>query len=179
MVVLACPRMRAWPLAIALLGTACARNAVLEVELTVPPQPAGPPRFVVVQFETDDVGFEEDWRRSESYPGAPLGTEAEVLRYSVVSEDPSTVVLVKVHFCVSEDCSALEDARDRVPAIWYRLERSLYVGERTTWREEIAAVPLDPPSGATIVEKCAIEGCISTGSAASSFCRLSGAHYCE
>lgn len=162
------------------LLSACARNAVLEVELTVPAQPAtGPARFAVVQFETDQVAFESDWRSSNDYPGAPLAPEPQTLAYSIVSEDPQTVVQVKVSFCTTESCTALpEDAPDRTPAVWYRLERSLFVGQRTRWRPVIDAVPSDPPEAVIEVDKCEIEGCI-TATGETSFCRLSGEHYCE
>lgn len=163
----------------ALLLGACARNAVLEVELTVPAQPtSGPQRYAVVQFETDQASFEADWRGSNDYPGVELIDEPQAIAYSVVSEDPDLVVQVKVSFCTTEACTATDDAPDRAPAVWYRLERSLYVGERTRWRPVIAAVPTDPPSAVVGVDKCEIEGCIEA-SAATSFCRLSGEHYCE
>lgn len=163
----------------ALLLGACARDAVLEVELTVPAQPtSGPQRYAVVQFETDQASFEADWRGSNDYPGVELIDEPQTIAYSVISEDPGLVVQVKVSFCTTEACTATDDAPDRAPAVWYRLERSLYVGERTRWSPVIAAVPSDPPSDVVGVDKCEIAGCIEA-SAATSFCRLSGEHYCE
>lgn len=165
--------------ALALVTTACARNAALEVELTLPPQPAGATRYAVVQFESEPRSFEADWRGANDYPGTLLTTEAQTVSYSVLSEEPSTVVQVKVLFCTTPDCSAIEDAPDRAPGLWYRLERSLYVGERTRWRATIDAVPPDPPTDAAEIDKCEIEGCIRAGATDTTFCRLSGDHYCE
>jgi hypothetical protein len=166
--------------ALALLATACARNAVLEVELELPPQPAaGEPRYAVVQFESQPRSFEEDWRGANDHAGTALAAEPVSVAYSVIAEDPSTVVQVKVLFCTTPDCSAIDDAPDRVPGLWYRLERSLYVGERTRWRQTIAAVPTDPPAATIEVDKCEVEGCIRAGASETTFCRLSGAHYCE
>lgn len=165
--------------ALAVPAAGCARNAVLEVELTVPGQPAtGPARYAVAQFEAAPQPFEADWRGSNDHPGRPLDGGPQTLAYSVVSEDASTVVQMKVLFCTTPDCSALEDAPDRVPSLWYRLERSLYIGERTRWDVTVDAVPQDPASDVIEVDKCAVEGCIrATGE--TSFCRLSGEHYCE
>lgn len=161
------------------LASACARNGALEIELALPAQPAeAPPLFAVLQLETGDESFERAWVSSDAYPGVPLGDDVQSARYSVLSEDPELVVLVKVLFCRTETCSAIEDAPDRAPAVWYRLARSLYVGQRTWWRPAIEAVPEGPPNEPIAVGKCEIEGCIRA-SAETTFCRLSGAHFCE
>ena len=174
------PPSRLAALALAALATGCARNAVLEIELTVPAQPAtGPARYAVLQFEAAPQSFETDWRGANDYPGVALDGEPQMLAYSVVSEDESTIVQMKVLFCTTPDCSALDDAPDRVPSVWYRLERSLYIGERTRWEVIVAAVPADPASDAIEVGKCEIEGCIRATGSETSFCRLSGEHYCE
>lgn len=167
-------------LGLALALSACARNAALEVEIEVPPaDAAAPSRYAVVQFETAAQSFESDWRGANEYPGALLGTDPQTLRYTVLSESPETVVQVKVLFCTTADCTGADDSPDRTPALWYRLERSLYVGERTRWRVRIASVPSDPPTTPIDVDKCEIEGCIRAGGSETSFCRLSGEHYCE
>lgn len=165
---------------LALLSLGCARNAVLEIELTVPALPAGAPdRFAVVQFETGDVTFEEEWQRTVEHAGTPLTDAPQRIAYSVVAGEEHPVVLVKVLFCTTPDCTALADASDRAPAVWYQLEHPLYVGERTTWREAIEVLPSDPPAAPIAVGKCEIEGCISAGTSDTTYCRLSGAHYCE
>ena len=163
-----------------LLAGGCARNAVFEIDLTVPAAPAGTPRFVVVDVESGDVAFEDDWR-SGARTGTPLGEMPQTLHYSVVSENPETVVQMKVQFCVSANCSALEDAPDRVATVGYRFERVFYVGQRTRWRTELDfdAATAGGTATPTEVDRCDIEGCIE-GSGDTSFCRLTtGEHYCE
>lgn len=160
-----------------LLTSACARNAILEVEVELP---AGPPgRFAVVQFETNSTDFDTVWARTDDYAGAELGSSPQAVAFSVISERPDTVVRVKVSFCTTADCSGIDDAPDRVPALWYELERSLYVGERTAWRVVIATLPIDPPSEPILVDACEIAGCIEAPDTVTRFCRLDGRHYCE
>jgi hypothetical protein len=160
-----------------LVATACARNGALEVELTLPPHDGPTPPYAFVQFESDDQPFENDWRASTDYPGVELTSTAQAVRYSVLSESPETVVQVKVRFCRTPTCT--EDDPVSTPAVWYRLERSLYVGVRTWWRPVIQALPAGPPSAPIDIDKCQIEGCIQGGTPGSSFCRLSGEHFCE
>lgn len=178
---LACAPVRTlYPVALALLTIACARNAALEIELTVPAQPAGSPqRYAVVQFETDAEPFESVWQSNADHPGAELTGEPQLIHYTVLSENPDSVVQMKVLFCQTPTCTAIEDAPDRTPAVWYSLERSLYIGARTRWRPVIQAIPSDPPTAPVEVGKCEIEGCIHGGAPGSTFCRLSGEHYCE
>lgn len=169
-------------LALALAASlgSCARNAVLEVEVTLPPQPAGDvPRYAVVQFAAEPQEFESDWAGNGDFEGVPLGDAPTTTRFSIVSETEPTVVLVKVLFCTNPTCDVLADDPRRTPAVWYRLERSFYIGARTRWTPEILEVPPAPPTAALEVDKCEIEGCIRAGAPDSSFCRLSGAHFCE
>ena len=164
------------------LGLAgCARNAVFEVDLTIPPQTPGEPLFALVQVENGSVLFEDDWQ-SGSREGIPLTGSTQTLHYSIVTEDPTTVVQLKVRFCVSSFCDSLpadDPARGRT--VGYRFERAFYVGERTRWRGTIATLP-DPAGGTPTapieIGRCEVEGCIQ-GAGATSFCRLSGEHFCE
>jgi hypothetical protein len=158
----------------------CARNAVLEVEITLPPQPAGESqRYAVVQFATEPQEFEADWAGNGEFEGVALGEAPSRTRFSIVTETDTTVVLVKVLFCRNPTCDVLEDDPRLTPAAWYRLERSFYLGARTRWSPEITEVPAGPDMAPELVDKCEIEGCIRAGSADSNFCRLSGEHFCE
>lgn len=157
--------------------SACARNAILEVEIDLPPGPMD--RYAVVQFETGTTPFDTVWARTDEYPGTRLSAMAQRVSFSVVSESPDTQVRVKVSFCTTPDCSGIDDAPDRVPAVWYEIERSLYIGARTQWRARIATVPTDPPSGPIAVGRCEVAGCIEAPETVSYFCRLDGRHYCE
>lgn len=158
------------------LSVGCARNAILEVEIELPAGPSD--RYAVVQFETGDVAFDAVWRRPEEYPGTQLGAP-QTVAYSVISEDETTEVRMKVSFCTTPDCSGLDDAPDRVPALWYEFPRALYVGERTRWTAIVASLPTDPPAAPTEVDRCEIEGCIDAPDSTTTFCRLSGEHYCD
>jgi hypothetical protein len=177
---LSCGEMLARRLALglaALLGLGCARNAVLEVTVELPAGPAD--RFAVVQFETDATDFDTVWARTDDYAGTALGTTPQSVDFSVVSETPETRVRMKVSFCTTADCSGIDDAPDRVPAVWYELERSLYVGRRTQWTATIDTLPIDPPDVPIDVGRCEIAGCIEAPETVSHFCRLDGRHYCE
>ncbi len=159
------------------LSVGCARNAILEVEVELPPGPTD--RYAVVQFETGDVAFDAVWARADAFAGTPLTTTPQTIPYSVVSEDASTVIRMKVSFCTTPDCSGIDDAPDRVPALWYQFDRALYIGERTRWTAAITTLPTDPPEDPVEVDRCEIEGCIDAPDSTTTFCRLSGEHYCE
>lgn len=160
-----------------LLSVGCARNAVLEVDLDLPPGPTN--RYAVVQFESQDAEFTSSWGRTDSWPGEQLTTERQSVVYSVMTESIDSEVRIKVNFCTSPDCSALDDAPDRVPAVWYELEHPFYLGQHTRWHVTIDAPPIDPPDEATMIDRCEISGCISAPDSTESYCRLDGTHFCE
>lgn len=164
-------------LGLSLLLFGCTRNAILEVELELPPGPAD--RYAVVQFETGDVPFDSVWQRPDDYDGAVLMPTAQLVTYSVISESSDTHVRMKVNFCTTPDCSGIDDAPDRVPAVWFDVPQSLYVGHRTRWAPTIDALPIDPPTAPITVDRCDIEGCIEATGGTTTFCRLDGRHYCE
>ena len=60
--------MRRCVLCIALLVSGCARNAIFELELSLPAQPAGAPIYAVVQARVDG-GFEASWDDVATSPG--------------------------------------------------------------------------------------------------------------
>jgi hypothetical protein len=160
-----------------LLAFGCARNAVLEVDVDLPPGPAG--RYAVVQFENQDAEFSSSWGRTDAWPGAALTAERQTVVYSVVTESFDAHVRIKVNFCTTADCSALDDAPDRVPAVWYELDHPFYRGRHTRWHVSIPTAPIDPPDEPITVERCAIAGCISAPDSTQSFCRFDGTHFCE
>ena len=162
---------------VVLFAFGCARNSVLEVVVDLPAGPVG--RYAVVQFENQDAEFTAAWRRTDAWPGTALTAERQTAQYSVVSEAVGTRVRVKINFCTTADCSALDDAPDRVPAVWYELERAFYRGRQTRWQLTIPSAPIDPPAAAVMVERCEIAGCISAPSSTESFCRFDGTHFCE
>jgi len=163
-------------IATVVLSVGCTRDGILEVEVELPAGPTD--RYAVVQFETGEVPFDAVWARADEYPGTQLGAP-QTVAYSVIGESDSTVIRMKVSFCTTPDCSGLDDAPDRVPALWYEFPRALYIGERTRWTALIDTLPADPPDAPTEIDRCEIEGCIDAPDSTTTFCRLSGEHYCE
>ncbi len=169
-------------LALALVLTGCAENAVLEVELTLPAQPAtGAPLFAYVQARSADVvSFDEAWAGTDAIDGRALETAVSMLPFSVVAGGASFTrqLGVRIRFCASRDCTGLGD--DRAPEVRYRIQRAFYQGHRTRVALVIDAVPAPPPPiGAPItdIDKCDVEGC-TTGTT-STYCFMNGHHFCE
>ena len=162
---------------IVLFALGCARNAVLELEIDLPPGPTS--RYAVVQFENQDSEFTASWGRTGSWAGTPLTASRQTVRYSVVTEAVQNRVRIKVNFCTTADCSAIDDAPDRVPALWYELERAFYRGRETHWLLTVMAPPIDPPAAAIEVTRCEIAGCISAPPSTGNYCRFDGTHFCE
>lgn len=167
-------------LALALVG--CAENAVLEVELTLPAQPAtGAPLFAYVQARSAVVvSFEEAWAGTDAVEGRALEDGVSALPFSVVAGGASFArqLGIRVRFCASRDCTGLGD--DRAPEVRYRVERAFYQGQRTRLALVIDPVPPAPPAtGAPIdeIDKCEVEGC--TSGSTSTYCFMNGHHFCE
>lgn len=161
----------------AVLLASCARDAILEVHVALPAGPAN--RYALVQFETSDADFTTAWARTAEYPGTQLGAAARTVDYSVITESPETRLRMKVSFCTTADCSGIDDAPDRVPAVWYQFDRAFYIGQRTSYTATIATVPLNPPTAPTMVDRCSIAGCVDAVGTTTNFCRIDGRHYCE
>jgi hypothetical protein len=166
--------------ALVVLLSACAENAVLEVELTLPAQPTGAPLFAYVQVRSADVvSFDEAWAGTDAVEGRALEDMESVLPFSVVAGGASFTrqLGVRVRFCVSRDCTGLGD--DRAPEVRYRLERAFYQGQRTRIALMIDTLPPPTPPAPAIMEidKCSVEGC-AMGST-TTYCFLNGHHFCE
>lgn len=158
----------------ALLAGGCARNAALEIELTVPARPAGSPElYVVAMFLTGDFDFSSVAVDPE-YPGTALTDGSQQLRYSVITERPDGHVRMVVFFCESTTCR--DEDPSTIPQAWFDFERGTYIGQRTRWSGEILAVPTTRPTAPTCVDRCEVEGCIE---GQGWFCRDDGSHYCQ
>lgn len=158
-----------------LLLAGCGQNAILELTIDLPAAPAaGEEWFAAVQPRTSENPFEEDWP-PDDLPPITLGSETMQDAVSVVTEDTSLDVHLKVRFCRSADCTALADATS--PEVWYLLEHPFYEGKRTSVHIEIAEVPMGRPTMPSVVDRCLITGCL-TGTAAM-YCTLDGRHVCE
>jgi hypothetical protein len=163
----------------AMVLVACAdqQNAVLEVEITLPPQLASSDQVhVVTQFRrAAGYPFEAEWEPPDS-PGNALTDAQSSIAFSVVTEDPNTDVNVRLRFCSRAQCEDLSD--DNSPERWFVLEQPFYMGERTFWSAEIATIPDRRPSSPERADRCSIRGC-NEGGEVSSYCRLDGRHLCE
>lgn len=173
-----------------LVSNGCTRNAIFELELTLPVQPGdSPPLFAVVSARTD-VGFDQRWGE-EPLEGIPLPQSCPAVEAlecgdrpldSACSETISVVgdgedlgeLRMRVRFCIDPTCSAPEDAN--APEHRVAVERAFYVGRYTQARVCIDDVPAtsDPP--AEQIERCEVR---CRDGAAAEHCRLDGTHFCE
>ncbi|MBX3246996.1 MAG: hypothetical protein KF901_07435 [Myxococcales bacterium] len=149
-------------------------NAVLELELRLPPQ-ADAPRFAAVQARRASVGFDDPWDGS-GLLAAPLGAEPRELAVSVVSESSyDEALLVRIRYCATATCDALGD--ERAPESRLVIERAFYLGERTHARWEIDALPTQTDPEPEQLDRCEVRGC--RAGVAASYCRADGSHFCE
>ena len=178
---------------VALGVTGCARNAVFELELDLPPQPGGiAPIFAVVQVRNDGE-FGADWSTVPRLPGMPLSATcarpAEPLAcddrelapdcsavVSVIGDgaDFSRRLRVRVRFCEDPECAAANDAT--APETRVDIERALYQGRYTQGRVCIDTVPTSPTPEPVLVDRCAVR---CRDGAAVMHCRADGSHFCE
>lgn len=168
----------------------CARNAIFELELELPPQP-GAARFAVVQLR-NDAAFGADWSDVATLPGIPLASSCSRPDPAPACEDRaldtscSTVISVigdendltrplrvRVRFCEDPACAGAADAM--APEARIEVERALYTGAYTQGRACIDALPM------TLEEPIRIERCdvrCREGDAIM-HCRADGTHFCE
>jgi len=162
-------------LALAIVLSGCPENAILEIELDLPPANTMEQQFALTQMRRGDMNpFNEDWA-GEDLPAIQLGAERQVDRISLVSDDDEVDVHIKVRFCSTDICSELADAD--APERWYQLEHPFYLGHRTEWAERIEMVPAAKDTTPTVVERCLIRGCVE--GFLRSYCRVDGRHLCE
>lgn len=125
--------------ALALLTSACAQNAILELQVELPPAPATGPRFAQVQVRrAAGNGFDAVWMGSDPRT-VELGDSAQWDCISVVTNDDTIDLNVRVRFCRESNCLGFGD--DTAPERRYHLEHPFYIGRRTYWTTRIAAVP--------------------------------------
>lgn len=171
-------RRRAAPLAVACaLLAGCAETGVLELQLMLPPKPAGDtePLFALVQVRRSAAHpFEVDWV-GQDLTAVELGSTPILQQTSVIGRDPALDLHIKVRFCRAPSCDALVDAS--APEVWLALEHPFYVGRRTAWATCIDAVPSARPLQPLTIDRCEIRGC--TAGSSSTYCSSDGQHFCE
>lgn len=187
---------------VALSVSGCVQNAVLEIEVELPERPVGegaacvlpadcdvaaglacvegscaPRAFVQIQpRDAADNPFEDDWVGGDLETVELLAGERIIDMVSVVTTNVDADVNVKVRFCTTRTCSALEDAM--APERRFQLQHPFYVGERTLWVADIPDVPASFDSVPTVIDRCDIRGCVGGGDL-TDYCRLDGRHVCE
>jgi len=130
------------PLALvsALLAGGCAQNAILELQIELPPAPAGSSaRFAYVQVASPNSGFDfgVDWG-DEGFT-VPLTDSSQWTCVSVVGASPEVDVNARVRFCQEERC--LDVADGNAPESRIFVQDPLYIGRRTFVRRRILRVP--------------------------------------
>ena len=154
------------------LASGCsASNAVLDVKMQLPANPAGRPLFVRVLVGKATNGFEglpqNNWV-PEPHELVAVGTST----YEFSIEDPDIEcdpsapgacdLFIEVRFCLDRECnficgagdSSCQEFRNSDPqsAIRYRLERPMFVGQRTQWEPIIDTLPECVDGAATCAE---------------------------
>lgn len=187
------PMLRLLPLALALASFGCeASNAVLDVQMGLPANPLGEPMFVRVLVARGDFPVPENTWVPEPHE---LTTGPSTYQFSIedpdLACDPGTAgdcdLLVEVRFCLDRECASLRTgtpgirATDPQATIRYRIERPLFVGQRTQWEPVISAVPacvddattcamtMPPPDG---LSGCVVDSSVGAGGPPTWFCDI-------
>lgn len=177
-------------LALVLAG-GCTRNAIFELELALPPTPAGEQRYAVVEARSD-LGFDQDWPDGPRV-GVPLVTTCAPVDpalpcderaldpectavVSIVGDGDDLVrpLFVRVRFCADPSCAAPRD--ESAPEHRIEVERAFYVGRYTQARVCIDDVPLVTSPIPDRIERCEVR---CRDGDATMHCRLDGTHFCE
>jgi hypothetical protein len=164
------PWLAAFSGALALLATGCAQNAILELQVDLPPAPLpsdGGSWFAQVQVRrASDHPFDIPWMGGEDQV-FELGDTRQWGCISVVSGSQELDLHLRVRFCRAEDCLDLLDGTPRERL--YTLEHPLYIGRHTYYRiTDIGEVP-----------DCATDGdCGGIGACISGVCGCGSAADC-
>lgn len=147
----------------ALLAVGCVDNSILELEVDLPPQPAGVSEqvYALVQIRSSRMfSFEMDWLSAGEDPeGFALGSERATQRISIVAEprDYEEDLLLRVVYCSSPRCSNLGD--DTAGERRLVIAHPFYDGERTRVSWTVGDyTPVVIPTEEQ-VEVCDVEGC--------------------
>lgn len=154
-----------------LLG--CADNALLDVEIDLPP--AADVVAVVEARPASSYDFDATWAPTDAYPAArfPLDAAATSLAaVSILAETPTQNVLLQVRFCNHGVCD------DASPTLCYSLDRPFHQGRRSRYRDMVTTIPSAVPVGGVcslpprLIDRCEI-GCAANDD------WLSGSWFCE
>lgn len=170
-------------------SSGCARNAFLELTITLPPNNTGVAQLhAVTQVMAGDTDFKIQWGGDNPVPPVLLNASTQTQKLSIEgnNDNESTEIRVKVTFCKEANCLGTND--DKAPAAALRIERAFYIGKRTSYAWKIACVPSGGDVPATMpacaitdkvpdeVSKCEVAGC--RAGTTSNYCS-GGKHFCE
>ena len=146
----------------------CARNAVLELEIELPPEEGLALAELYVLSDYTDFS-DAAWTEAQLEPLTELG---DVARVDIVAEGASIerALGLRIRLCTAEPCPA------GAPEQLVRIDRAFYVGERTWLRIPLPATPVRDPE-LLIFDRCEVGGCLDGDTL--SYCRLDESHYCE
>ena len=143
----------------ALLTLGCAENAFLELQLRLPPAPAGESWFAYTQARSAaDFTFAGLWGGGRDPAVVPLTDEQAWTCTSVEATDESVDLNVRVRFCRSENCLDLMLGDGFAPEALYAIEHPFYIGRRTYARFEVDRIPNCSTSSDCAVGICTDEG---------------------
>jgi hypothetical protein len=178
-----------------LVASGCVQNAVLELDLELPPADQVPPNgereapFALTQVRDGTIDFGgtvSQWKGADDPAATMLGEAPHLEKISVVTEDASLDVNIRVSFCTAEACNVFGD--DHPGEVQITVEHPFYIGERTSLAIRIApGGDVDVPTGGDdatrilrhTVGRCEIRGCVA-GDDSGTYCRMTdGTHLCE
>lgn len=150
------------------LLTACAENAVLEIQLTHPPAPAddtGIPWYALVGVRAGDGDVSTDYRGSGGVSGTLLDTaDFTTDCISVNTRDPDQELDVVVEYCRNAACThPLDPARP--PSRAFHIDTPFYRGQRTFFTQLIDRIPACTSDADCAVGQCTAEGICGCASA--------------
>ncbi|HBQ11000.1 MAG TPA: hypothetical protein DEF51_07410 [Myxococcales bacterium] len=135
-------RARAAVAALALSGLlgGCAQNAIMELQIELPPAPAGSSEtFAYIQVATPAGGFDFDVEWGDTGFSFPLTATRQWACVSVVSGDPTVDVNARIRYCSDPEC--LDVADGNAPESRVAIESPLYIGRRTFVTVGVPQVP--------------------------------------
>ena len=187
-------------------ASGCARNAIIELEFTLPPLTVGEPGFVRLEvFEAEYLDGNEDFLHqndgglmtvvqfptTSSPPTVSLAREQVTsAKFAIEAHEEVVAMSARLRFCEDRDWFGCEDrAPEDIRELWLRYEHPFYIGQRTTYRITIDSVP--PPGetgarcpnpdwvqdGVCVIDRCKIQGCVGVGSVHDNC--TDGVHACE
>jgi hypothetical protein len=187
--------VRRLSLAVAAAGviasSGCARNAFLELSITMPANGTKVAQlYAVTQVMAGATDFKIQWGGDNPIAPVLLSATPQVQKLSIEgnNDNETTEIRVKVTFCKEPNCVGSND--DKAPAAALQIERAFYIGKRTTYTWKLDCVPAGGPdvqyeAGKTcavvdkepdVVTKCEVGGC--RPGTTSNYCS-GGKHFCE